>query len=132
MEESVLNKTLLPETEAKPVSLHPEIKLWLSLDRSFFGPGTARLLELIDRTGSVRLACQQMELSYSKGWKLLIRLEEQTGKTLVDRHQGGKNGGAAILTPEGAWLLAKYRELEERGRKAVEREFDAVFGKEFV
>ncbi|CAK7071621.1 MAG: hypothetical protein EUB_00840 [Eubacterium sp.] len=108
--------------------LHPALKLRLARERIFFGPGPAELLMQIRRTDSVRMACEQMGISYSKGWKMINTMEEELGYKVTKRQQGGRNGGSACLTPEGETLLAKYQELERRSREAVEHIFEELFG----
>ncbi len=107
--------------------LHPSLKLRLVKEKPFFGPGTVQLLTFIQETGSVRLACQHMGISYSKGWKILAVMEEQLGETIVDRQQGGKNGGMAALTPKGKELLDKFRQFEECCRTLVQQAFEQIF-----
>ena len=55
---------------------HPKIQVSIAGDEMFFGPGPYRLLKITDETGSVREACNEMGLSYSKAWKILNRMEE--------------------------------------------------------
>ena len=56
--------------------IHPKIRLRFDTQEKFFGPGVCELLELIDETGSVQKACARMELSYSKGSKMLKKLDQ--------------------------------------------------------
>lgn len=107
--------------------LRPECKLRLAKDVGFFGPGTRRLLKLIESTGSVRLACGQLGMSYSKAWKVLALVEEQLGYTVVARQQGGKSGGAAHLTERGKVLLERYEQFEQECQTAVNQVFHKYF-----
>lgn len=107
--------------------LHPALKLRLARERIFFGPGPAELLAQIRQTDSVRMACERMGISYSKGWKMINTIEEELGYKVTKRQQGGRNGGNASLTPEGEIFLAKYQELERRSREAVECIFEELF-----
>ncbi len=116
------------EMQGFDAALHPALKLRLARERIFFGPGPAELLMQIKRTDSVRMACEQMGISYSKGWKMINTMEEELGYKVTKRQQGGRNGGSACLTPEGETLLAKYQELERRSREAVENIFQELFG----
>ena len=79
----------------------------------FFGPGVAELLSLIDETGSVRHASEEMGLSYSKAWKMIRGTEKATGKEAVKRQQGGKGGGKAELTESGKKLLESFNAIEK-------------------
>ncbi|GHT83506.1 molybdenum transporter [Spirochaetia bacterium] len=74
----------------------------------FCGPGMIKLLLEIRQNGNVRDACEKMGMSYSKAWKLLDRLERWLGFTVVARQQGGRGGGEAHLTGEGAAFLEKH------------------------
>lgn len=116
------------EMQGFDAALHPALKLRLARERIFFGPGPAELLMQIKQTDSVRMACEQMGISYSKGWKMINTMEEELGYKVTKRQQGGRNGGSACLTPEGETLLAKYQELERRSREAVENIFQELFG----
>ncbi|WP_133967803.1 winged helix-turn-helix domain-containing protein [Eubacterium limosum] len=116
------------EAQGFDAALHPALKLRLARERIFFGPGPAELLMQIKQTDSVRMACEQMGISYSKGWKMINTMEEELGYKVTKRQQGGRNGGSACLTPEGETLLAKYQELERRSREAVENIFQELFG----
>jgi molybdate transport repressor ModE-like protein len=107
--------------------LHPQVKVSLAKEEPFFGSGSAHLLSLIETTGSVRLACQHMGLSYSKGWKMIAVMERQWGLSIVQRQQGGKHGGEAFVTPEGKNLAERFRKFEQGSKEAVEAIFRQYF-----
>lgn len=111
-------------------AIRPTVKLRLCGERPFLGPGVAQLLSLIDATESVRMASQQMGLSYSKAWKMISVLEEELGEAVVLRCQGGKHGGSARISPFGLDLLEKYRRLEEECQAFARSRFRAIFGGE--
>ena len=71
-------------------------------DSGNLGPGKARLLELIEETGSIRSAATKMKLSYRRAWLLLQDIEKIFGGSVLDRRTGGKAGGGAALTATGA------------------------------
>lgn len=104
--------------------LRPFVKIQLCKEDIFFGPGTAQLLSQIDNTGSVRLACEQMTISYSKGWKLIRIMEEQLGITVVKRQQGGKYGGSATLSDQGKTLLKQYYAFDKACKEIIQQQFD--------
>ncbi|GMO20709.1 MAG: LysR family transcriptional regulator [Spirochaetaceae bacterium] len=85
----------------------------------FLGPGMIKLLVQINETNNVRKACENMGLSYSKGWKLLARLENCIDFQVVSRRQGGAGGGDTRLTEEGAEFLKKHLQFESECEKAV-------------
>lgn len=112
---------------AHPASLRPSVKIRLAGAGPFFGPGVARLLEQVEKTGSVRMACEQLDMSYSKGWKILGNAEQELGYSIVVRKQGGKNGGAASLTPAGKLLLERFNAYERECQEAVRCIFERHF-----
>lgn len=109
----------------------PLLKVRIAKDsEAFFGPGSWQLLSLIETTGSVRLACEEMGISYSKAWQLLNRLEKEIGYRVIVRKHGGKNGGETYLTGEGKTLLEQYEAFETECNQAVGRIFKKYFGLE--
>ncbi|MDO4572131.1 MAG: LysR family transcriptional regulator [Clostridia bacterium] len=77
-----------------------------------FGPGVAELLERIDTTHSLRKATMEMNMAYSKAWRVLKVAEENLGFPLLHSVTGGRGGGGASLTEEGRRFLSSYRLLE--------------------
>ena len=106
-----------------PDELHPVLTFRLFTDRKCFGPGVAALLRGVERLHSLRAAAQAMEMAYSKAWRILHEAEDQLGFKLLEASAGGKNGGGAALTPEGARFLAAY----EACRGELEQQAEALF-----
>lgn len=104
-----------------------KVKVTIHKETSFFGPGIAHLIKNIDEIGSVKEACVSMGLSYSKGWFILNRAEQELGYPLIRRSHGGKDGGGASLTDEGHELLRKFDELESRVAAYAREAFDEIF-----
>ncbi len=77
-----------------------------------FGPGKARLLQLVAETGSIAAAARAMEMSYARAWRLIDELKAAFGAPLVEAAAGGKAGGSARLTSLGREALAGYRAVE--------------------
>ena len=84
-----------------------------------FGPGKARLLELIDEHGSIRSAAAAMNMSYRHAWLLLQAVEDTFGAPVISTATGGAKGGGAKLTELGRSLVAKYRAIENQAAKAT-------------
>src|SRR5262249_6727060 len=89
-------------------------------DGPSFGPGKARLLELIDEYGSVAGAAAAMQMSYRHAWLMVDAAEITFATRLVTRTTGGRNGGGAKLTDEGRDVLARYRDLERKATEATD------------
>ena len=98
-------------------------KTMLATDEKFFGNGTEQLLELIGVTGSVNTACQAMQMSYTKAWKMINRIEKKLGYRVMERVAGGREGGGSQLTEEGERLLRAYQKMRAEVQAAAEISF---------
>ena len=110
--------------------IRPEIWVSLARERPFFDDKTSMLLALVDETGSVRSACQRMQISYSTGWNIIRALESQLHFPLLERSQGGANGGESRLTEKGRRLVECYERYTERLRREAKELFGEFFGDE--
>jgi len=89
--------------------MEPRVKLWLEQDgRLVVSDYRARLLRLIQQTGSLAQAAQAMQLSYRRAWGKIRELERNHGTMLVHSDAGGPGGGSSRLTPEAERLLDRY------------------------
>lgn len=104
--------------------LRPCVSVEFVQETVFFNQETAALLRQIDAAGSVKDACELLNLSYSKAWKMLQVFEDVTEVKAVERYQGGKEGGKALLTGEGKQWLSKYEYLQD----AIQKEANCIFG----
>ena len=100
-----------------------EISLRIDLgeDRRF-GPGKARLLELIHETGSISAAGRALGMSYRRAWLLTDELNQMFGQRLVAPQHGGAKGGGARVTPQGIAALEAYRRIEAAAETALKKE----------
>lgn len=94
--------------------IEAKVKLTLHTGERFFGPGVCELLERIRETGSIQAAAAQMEMSYTKAWRILNRAEREMGISLITRVSGGKKGGSSTLTEAGERAVRDFREMEAR------------------
>lgn len=101
------------------------IRIDLDGERAF-GPGKARLLELIDDKGSIRSAAAAMNMSYRRAWLLLHDIEAVMGTPAIAAAAGGAHGGGTQLTKLGRTMLKRYRTIEVEAQKAVARELSAL------
>ncbi|EFI42070.1 MULTISPECIES: winged helix-turn-helix domain-containing protein [Peptoniphilus] len=107
--------------------LRCQIKLTIARDEKFFGPGTSRLLKLIEDTGSVKAAVSAMNISYSKAWNMINTMEKELGFTVVDRKSGGSGGGESKITAQGKAFLKKYELFLERTKPYIINNFEEIF-----
>src|SRR5580700_6892282 len=91
-------------------------------DAEGFGPGKARLLELIEELGSIRSAAAAMQMSYRHAWLLLQSVEDTFGAPVLATATGGAKGGGAKLTELGKTVLARYRAIEAQAVRATTAE----------
>ncbi|MDR0818343.1 MAG: LysR family transcriptional regulator [Oscillospiraceae bacterium] len=109
-------------------TLHAKIKVWLAKDdRGFFGPGTLKLLKLTHDLQSLKAACIQMGMSYSKGWKIVANVERELGYPVLNRQQGGRFGGGCDLTPEGKAIAERYEAFTKRVTEIVTETYSEFF-----
>jgi molybdate transport system regulatory protein len=104
-------------------------KIWIDDDRGnvIFGSGRVRMLEAIDRLGSMNKAAKELNMSYRALWGRIKSTEDRIGaKILIAKPGGGKHCGSS-LTPMGKRLLAKYKHLRERVIQVADEEFTKIF-----
>jgi molybdate transport system regulatory protein len=76
------------------------------------GPGKIRLLEAIEKTGSISQAGRTLGMSYRRAWLLVDDMNHCFRDQVIDAQPGGAHGGGAILTPFGRKLVERYRAIE--------------------
>ncbi len=76
----------------------------------------AKILEEIERRGSLLSACKSVGASYSRVWERISDLEGVLGKRIIEVRRGGPGGGGARLTRFGKALLRLYAEEAARVR----------------
>ncbi|MEM4245661.1 MAG: LysR family transcriptional regulator, partial [Candidatus Bathyarchaeia archaeon] len=78
----------------KKGKLAPKFKLWFKGRRSHtFGEGGARLLEAIERFGSITRAAERVGCSYKYAWDKISEMEKAVGHPVVKTVRGGAYGG---------------------------------------
>ena len=88
---------------------------------SSLGDTRIRLLEQIDKLGSINQAAKAVPLSYKAAWDAVDTLNNLSPQPLVMRVTGGRQGGGTQLTDYGRRVVAMYRALELEYQAALER-----------
>ena len=83
-------------------------------DRCSVGIGKIRLLEAIERTGSLSQAARTTGMSYRRAWLLIDSMNTEFDTPVISATVGGAGGGGAKLTSFGRELISAYRGLETR------------------
>jgi len=99
---------------------HIKSKIWIEdLEGNVvFGLGRFRILEAIERLGSLQAAAKELKMSYRAVWCRVKVSEERIGKPLVVRH-----GKGSRLTLHAERLMKQFKRL----RTVVENESDDVY-----
>lgn len=80
-----------------------------------------RLLEEIEREGSINRAAKAVPLSYKAAWDAIDTMNNLAPEPLVVRVAGGRQGGGTRLTDYGRRIVAMYRALELEYQAALDR-----------
>lgn len=80
-----------------------------------------RLLEAIERVGSLNRAAREVPLSYKAAWDALDAMHQLSPEPLVLRSIGGAGGGGTRLTNYARRLIALYRAMEGSQQDILDR-----------
>ena len=101
-----------------------ESRIWISTDSGMYlGRGRIRLLQEIDRLGSIAKAAEAMEMSYKKAWKLIKSMNEASPSPLLEKKIGGTGGGGSELTDEGKRVVELFNQLEKDQQASLDKRF---------
>lgn len=89
------------------------------------GPGKARLVALIDETGSISSAAREMGMSYRRAWQLVEALNKSFTEPVVVTAVGGRRGGGAVVTAFGKRLVKHYHGMEAKASAAITADLEA-------
>ena len=87
------------------------------------GEGRAKILENIEKTGSMNQAAKLMKMSYKAVWSKIKATEKHMNACIVhtDRKEGSR------LSQAGNDLLAKYKLLKTQCMSADDKIFGGIF-----
>src|SRR6266568_1164860 len=71
------------------------------------GPGKIRLLEAIEKTGSISQAGRKLGMSYRRAWLLVDDMNNCFHDPVIEAQPGGAHGGGATLTRFGQQLVER-------------------------
>lgn len=106
-------------------------KLWLEDNGKVFGEGPCDILYQVDQLGSLRRAAERFNMSYSKAWAIIKKLEGTLGIKILQTQIGGSKGGGSTLTKKGRLLMEQYRSFQEEAEESLGRLEEKWFNREF-
>jgi molybdate transport system regulatory protein len=112
---------------------HIRSKIWIE-DQSgdvVFGLGRLKILDAIDRLGSIQGAAKELKMSYRAIWGRIKATEERLNRPLLIRNIGGRSGGGSQLTPFALSLLVYFRHLHQRISDLSDSEFEKSMAPHF-
>lgn len=107
--------------------VHPVLHMQLEREVPFFSDRLKLLLFLLADTQNMRVSCAYSDISHSKAWGMINRLEQMLGFRVVERSRGGKNGGSTTLTADGMAFYLRYMRFESRIFRFAQEEFRKEF-----
>ncbi|MGB6607909.1 MAG: LysR family transcriptional regulator [Atribacterota bacterium] len=103
-------------------------KLWLEKDgEKIFGDGPLDILHRVERTGSLRQAAEEINMSYSQAWNLMKDLEKRLGFNLLKRKVGGERGGGSEITEEARELMMKFEIFRDKAVESLNSLYKEIF-----
>lgn len=112
----------MPTSPARPVTPRLTGRIEVQTDLgSFLGDTRVRLLEEIERHGSITQAAKRVPLSYKAAWDAVDTMNNLADAPLVERSTGGRAGGGTSLTDYGRRVVALYRAVEAEYQLALDR-----------
>ncbi len=104
-------------------------KIWVEDDSGgvAFGLGRVRILEAIQRKGSIHAAAKELGMSYRGVWGRIKATEERLGQPLLVRNIGGASGGGSRLTPFAETLIRQFVDLHKKIAQDADWLFETAF-----
>lgn len=90
------------------------------------GATRIRLLEAIDKHGSIAQAARRVPLSYKAAWDALDDLNNLADHPVIERSVGGAGGGGTRLTDYGRRLVAMFRAIEHEYAGVIDQVYARV------
>jgi molybdate transport system regulatory protein len=121
------NMTAWVRSEEMKMKIEIGYDIWLDSDGKAFGEACFRLLETVEKTGSLNKAARELNLSYGCVLKTLQGCEKKLGFALLERRIGGSSGGGSCLTPKAKILLTKYKLFHDELSETISQIFCKYF-----
>jgi molybdate transport system regulatory protein len=102
--------------------MHLVGRIYLDTDEGTLLAGQrVRLLEAIERHGSIQKAAKELNLSYKAAWDAVNSMNNLCDQPLVLREVGGRRGGGSQLTEHGRNMIRLFRAVEDEYQRALDK-----------
>jgi molybdate transport system regulatory protein len=110
--------------------LQPRVNIWFELDgKVAISLWRVRLLQEVERTGSISAAAVAMGVQYRLAWQRIHEMEERLGVSLISATIGGRGGGGSRLTPAAHALIDQFQAMAEAVENLAHVEYRRHFGR---
>jgi len=110
------------------MKLELRYKIWIEKNgKKVFGDGPLDILHRVERTGSLRQAAAEINMSYSLAWNLIKGLEERLRFKLLKRKVGGEGGGGSEITQEATELMTKFKLFRGEADQSLNSLYKKIF-----
>ncbi len=89
----------------------------------YMGIGVLWLLDAVAKKGSLRAGAQSLGISYSKAFGMVKHLEDELGRSVLERKRGGSDRQGASLTPFGKSFMACYDSFQREAKAAMQEPY---------
>lgn len=113
------------------VPLKGTVKVGIKGREEFWEWRTMELLDHVQRYHSLKRACEDIGMSYSKGYKMIKQAEGELGFPLLNSERGGASGGSSVVTMEARSFAARYHLYHDSMKQHNENEFKKYFQEYF-
>lgn len=115
--------------EKKGKKMQIKTKIWIENSKGelLFGKGKTEVLELVDKTGSISKASEELGMNYKKAWTHLQILQKNISKDFVQTKQGGGETAGTTLAPEAYEMIQKYKTLKKDIEDFADKRFAELF-----
>ncbi|RYA23077.1 molybdenum-binding protein [Malaciobacter halophilus] len=93
----------------------------LNLDTPFLLEKRIKLLQAIEKEGSISKAAKTVPMSYKTAWEAIDSINNLCPSIVVEKETGGKGGGGAKLTDYGKNLIETYSILQKEHEKFLKQ-----------
>ncbi|MGO9446324.1 MAG: TOBE domain-containing protein [Thiobacillaceae bacterium] len=102
--------------------MHLVGRIYLDTDEGVLLAGQrVRLLEAIERNGSIQKAAKELGLSYKTAWDAVNSMNNLCDQVLVLREVGGRRGGGSQVTEHGRNMIKLFRAVEGEYQRALDK-----------